>query len=98
EYSQRLEKEAKDKKVAPYLPVMVMVATVAIETRSYQPDDIEKAVKFLVTRHAKVNAVIASTRAGAVALPDRDVTQQSSVALPTTQATGGRYETLAVAS
>src|SRR5204862_5276440 len=60
--------------------------------------EIEKAVKFLVTRHAKVNAVIASTRAGTIALPDKDVTQQSSVALPTTKATGGRYETLAVAN
>jgi len=96
EYSQRLEKEAKDKKVAPYLPVMVAIATAAIETRSYQPDEIEKAVKSLVTRHAKVNAIVASTRSGSVQLTDRDLTQQSSVALPTTKATGGRYETLAV--
>jgi hypothetical protein len=77
---------------------MVMVTTAAIETRSYQPDDIEKAVKYLMTRHAKVNAIIASTRGGAVAQADRDMTQQSTVALPTTKATGGRYETLAVAN
>jgi len=98
EYSQRLQKEAKDKKLAPYLPVMVMVSTAAIETRSYQPDEIQKAVQYLMTRKAKVNAIIASTRAGQVALPDTDVTQQSSVALPTAKATGGRYETLATAS
>jgi hypothetical protein len=98
EFSQRLQKEAKDKKIAPYLPVLVMVSTIAIETRSYEPDDIEKAVKYLITRRAKVNAVLASTRAGTVALPDTDVTQQASVALPTTKATGGRYEMLAIAN
>jgi hypothetical protein len=98
EFSQRLQKEAKDKKIAPYVPILVMVSTVAIETRSYEPDDIEKAVKYLVTRHAKVNAVLASTRAGTIALPDTDVTQQANVALPTTKATGGRFETLALAN
>ena len=98
EFSQRLQKEAKDKKIAPYLPILVMVSTISLESRSYEPDDIEKAVKYLMTRHAKVNAVLASTRAGTVALPDTDVTQQANVALPTTKATGGRLETLAVAN
>jgi hypothetical protein len=98
EFSQRLQKEAKDKKIAPYLPILVMVSTIAIETRSYEPDDIQKAVKYLVDRHAKVNAVLASTRAGTVALPDTDVTQQATVALPTAKATGGRYEMLAIAN
>jgi hypothetical protein len=94
EYSQRLQKEAKDKRVAPYLPVMVMVSTAAPEARSYEPGDIEKAVKYLMTRHAKVNAIVVST--GSVA--GSGVTQQSTVALPTTKATGGRYEALAAAN
>ena len=98
EFSQRLQREAKDKKAAPYLPVMVMVSTASNETRSYQPDDIQKAVVYLMQRKAKVNAVIASTRAGAVQLADKDLTQQSSVAVPTTKSTGGRYETLALAN
>jgi hypothetical protein len=98
EFSQRLQKEAKDKKITPYVPILVMVSTIAIETRSYEPDDIEKAVKYLISRHAKVNAVLASTRAGTIALPDTDVTQQANVALPTTKATGGRFETLAIAN
>jgi hypothetical protein len=98
EFSQRLQKEAKDKKAAPYLPILVMVSTISLETRSYEPDDIQKAVQYLITRKAKVNAVLASTRAGAIALPDTDVTQQSSVALPTTKATGGRFEQLALAN
>jgi hypothetical protein len=98
EFSQRLQKEAKDKKATPYLPVLVMVSTIALESRSYEPDDIQKAVKYLMTRKAKVNAVLASTRAGTVNLDDTDVTQQANVALPTTKATGGRFETLAVAN
>ena len=98
EFSKRLQNEAKDKKAAPYLPVMVMVSTAAIETRSYQPDEIQKAVQYLITRKAKVNAIVASTRPGAVQLADKDLTQASSVAVPVTKATGGRYEALAVAS
>ncbi len=98
EFSQRLQKEARDKRIAPYVPILVMVSTIAIETRSYEPDAIQKAVQYLVTRHAKVNAVLASTRAGTIALPDTDVTQQANVALPTTKATGGRFETLAIAN
>jgi hypothetical protein len=98
EFSQRLQKEAKDKKIAPYLPILVMVSTIAIETRSYEAETIQKAVQYLMTRHAKVNAVLASTRAGTIALPDTDVTQQANVALPTAKATGGRFETLATAN
>jgi hypothetical protein len=96
EFSQRLQKEAKDKKIAPYLPVLVMVSTISLESRSYEPPDIQKAVQYLMTRKAKVNAVLASTRAGNVNLDDTDVTQQANVALPTTKATGGRFETLAL--
>jgi hypothetical protein len=96
EFSQRLQKEAKDKKIAPYLPVLVMVSTISLESRSYEPPDIQKAVQYLMSRKAKVNAVLASTRAGNVNLDDTDVTQQANVALPTTKATGGRFETLAL--
>lgn len=98
EFSQRLQKEAKDRMAKPYLPILVMVSTISLETRSYEPPDIQKAVEYLMTRKAKVNAVLASTRAGTVALADTDVNQQANVALPTTKATGGRFETLAVAN
>jgi hypothetical protein len=96
EFSQRLQKEAKDKKIAPYVPILVMVSTISLESRSYEPPDIQKAVQYLATRKAKVNAILASTRAGNVNLDDTDVTQQANVALPTTKATGGRFETLAL--
>jgi hypothetical protein len=96
EFSQRLQ-EAKDKKIAPYLPILVMVSTIAIETRSYEPDDIRRR-SVLMTRHAKVRrgSRVHARRHGGLA--DTDVTQQANVALPTTKATGGRYETLAVAN
>jgi hypothetical protein len=96
EFSQRLQKEAKDKKAPPYLPILVMVSTISLESRSYDPPEIQKAAEYLMTRKAKVNAVLASTRAGSVNLDDTDVTQQANVALPTTKATGGRFETLAL--
>jgi hypothetical protein len=98
EYSKRLQEEAKDRKMAPYLPVLLMLSTPGVEARSYQPKDIEKAVAFLVARHARVNAIVVSARPGdsttAAAL---DLTQPL-VALPTTKATNGRYESLAASS
>jgi hypothetical protein len=98
EYSKRLQEEARDRRVTPYLPVLLMLSTPGIETRSYQPKDIEKAVAFLVARHARVNAIVVSARPGdsttAAAL---DLTQPL-VALPTTKATNGRYESLAASS
>ena len=99
EYSERLKREARDRNASPYLPVLLMVSTAAIETRSYQPEDIEKAVAFLVTRRAKVNAIVVSTRPGDVATSaGLDLTLQSIVALPAAKATNGRYEALAVAN
>jgi hypothetical protein len=99
EYSERLQFEAKDRLASPYMPVLVMVSTAAIETRSYQPKDIEKAVAFLVKRHAKVNAIVVSARSGAGTTPaGLDLTLQSIVALPAAKATNGRYEGLAVSN
>jgi hypothetical protein len=99
EYSERLQREAKDPRASPYMPVLVMLSTAAIETRSYQPKEIEKAVAFLATRHAKVNAIVVSTRTGDTAAPaGLDLTLQSIVAIPTAKATNGRYEGLTVSN
>ena len=54
-----LQREAKDKKATPYLPVMLMVSTVSSDMGSYQPEQIQKAAAFLVSRRAKLNAAIA---------------------------------------
>ena len=67
EYSQRLQREAKDSKAAPYLPVLLMLSTAAIEQTTYQPKDIEKAVEALVARGARMNTVMVSARQGDVA-------------------------------
>jgi hypothetical protein len=96
EYSDRLQHEPTDSR---YMPVLLMVSTAAIETRSYQPKDIEKAVAYLVTRHAKVNAIVLSTRLGDATRPAGvDSTQPSIVALLATKATNGRYEGLAASN
>ena len=99
EYSERLQREARDRSAVPYLPVLVMLSTAGIETRSYQPEDIEKAVAFLVKRRAKVNAIVVSTRPGDITTSaGLDLTMQSIVAIPTAKATNGRYEGLAVSN
>src|SRR4029450_5124098 len=99
EYSKRLQAEAKDRLAPPYMPVLVMLSTAANETNTYQPKEIEKAVQFLAARHAKVNAIVMSTRVGdAQTVAGLDSSLQSIIAVPTTKATNGRYEALAVPS
>jgi len=99
EYADRLQKEAKDKNAPAYLPVLVMVSTAGLETRSYQPKDIEKAVQYLVSRHAKLNAIVVSTKPGDTAAAAAiDMTMQSIVALPAAKLTNGRYEGLSVSN
>jgi hypothetical protein len=99
EYSQRLQREAKDRNAPPYLPVLLMVSTAAAESTSYQPKDIEKAVQFLIARRAKVNAIVVSTRtADTKTVASLDVALQSVVAIPAAKATNGRFETLAVSN
>jgi len=98
EYSERLQHEPKDAK-AQYVPVLLMLSTAAIETRSYQPKEIEKAVTYLVTRHARVNSIVVSTRTGdTAAAAGLDLTLQAIVALPAAKLTNGRYEGLAVSN
>jgi hypothetical protein len=99
EYSERLQREAKDRKMVPYVPVMLMLSTAAIETSSYQPKEIEKAVNFLVARHARLNVVMMSTRVGdATTAAGMNTSLQAIVSMPVVKATNGRYEALAVAS
>jgi hypothetical protein len=97
EYSQRLQKESKDKNTSPYEPVMVMVSTGTSEQMSYQPDQIDKAVAALVANRARLNVVMVSTRVGDVAAAARLKTSlQGMIAAPATKMTNGRYEEIAV--
>jgi hypothetical protein len=99
EYSQRLQREAKDAKAPPYLPMLLMLSTASKDQTTYQPKDIEKAVSALVARHARMNTVMVSTRQGdvqsAVALKS---SLQGIVSIPAAQATNGRYEEVPVPS
>jgi hypothetical protein len=96
EYSEQLEREAKDRKASPYLPVLVMLTATGLETATrYQPNQIEKAVTFLVTRRARLSMIITSGRAGDVAsMAVIDSTPQATIGRPTVKATNGRYEFL----
>jgi len=99
EYSQRLQREAKDAKAPPYLPVLLMLSTAAKDQTAYQPKDIEKALAALVARHARMNTVMVSTRQGDVkAAVSLKSTDQALVAIPAAKATNGRYEEVPVPS
>lgn len=99
EYSDRLQREAKDKKTAPYAPVLLMLSTAAPDRTTYQPKDIEKAAVFLTTRHARLNVVMISTHPGDVSTAAAlGTSQQAVVARPVVKATNGRYEEVSVAN
>lgn len=99
EFSQRLQKEVKDKKIAPYVPVMIMLSTTSVQQTSYEPPDVTKAVNFLVGRRARLNMVVMSTRTGqATSAESINASVQSIIGIPVVKATNGRYESLAVSS
>jgi len=100
EYSERLQKEIKDKKLtADYVPILVMVSTTGNEVSSVQVREIENAIKFLVARRAKLIVTMMSTKAGdATAAADINTNRQALIAIPAAKATGGRYEALAISS
>jgi hypothetical protein len=97
EYNDRLQREAKDRKVSQYLPVLLMVSTASRDKTNYQPKDIEKAIAALAARRARFNAILVSTHAGDVATAAAlTASMQGIIAAPAAKATNGRYETVAV--
>ncbi len=97
EYSQRLEKEAKDSKMKPYVPIMLMVSTASNESSSYQPSEVQKAMNYLATRRARLYVTVNSTRSGdATAAADLNNNRQAIIAIPVTKALNGRFEALAI--
>ena len=97
EYARRLEDEVKLRERLDYIPVLVMVSTTANEDTIYQVGEIDKAIRFLIARRARVIVTMMSTRAGTVE-GDLNNNRQSLIAIPTTEATGGRYEALSLSS
>ncbi len=87
----------RDSKVGPYVPIMLMVSTAANESSSYQPNDVQRAVEFLVARRTKLYVTVNSTKSGdAVAAADLNDNRQSIIAIPATKALNGRYEAIAI--
>jgi hypothetical protein len=99
EWSQRLQREAKDSKIAPYVPVMVMLSTTRPQQSSYEPPEITRAVNFLVARRARLNVIVMSTRTGQATSSDTlNASVQATIGIPVVKATNGRYEALAASS
>lgn len=99
EFSQRLQKESRDKKIAAYVPVMIMLSTTANQQTSYQPEEITRAANFLVGRRARLNMVVMSTRTGqATSTGSINASVQATIGIPLVKAMNGRYESLAVSS
>jgi hypothetical protein len=97
EYSQRLDKESKDTKIKPYIPVLVMVSTASSEASSYQPPEVDRWIKALVQRRVRLFVSVNSTRSGdARAQADMNTNRQAIIAIPYTKVLNGRYEAIAI--
>jgi hypothetical protein len=97
EYSRRIEADLKSRQTLDYLPVLLMISTTANEGTNYQTSEIERAIEFLIVRKAMVIVTMTSTRPGTV-VGDLNSNRQALIAIPTTKATGGRYEALSASS
>ena len=94
EYAERLDKDFKDKKLT-YAPLLVMVSTSAPEASSVQRDSIEKALKTLLTRGARVSLAMTTTKpTDADAVDNLKNGRQALIATPIVKASGGKFETL----
>ena len=94
EYAERLEKDFKDKKLT-YAPVLVMVSTSAQEGSSLQRDTIEKALKTLLARGARVSVAMTTTKpTDADSVDFLKNGRQALIAGPVVQASGGKFETM----
>jgi hypothetical protein len=91
EFSQRLEREVKEKKVFDSLPILLMVSTAANEQTSYQATELNKALGVLAGRKARLMVVLSTTQLG-------NTDRQALIGIPATKATRGRYEAVAVSS
>ena len=94
EYAERLEKDFKDKKLT-YAPLLVMVSTSAPESSSLQRDTIEKALKTLLTRGARVSVAMTTTKpTDADSLDNLKNGRQALIATPIVNASGGKFQTV----
>ena len=99
EWSKRLEKDYKDRKVIDFIPVIVMISTTNSEQADYELKEIEKAMSFIVGRKARVFVTIFSPiRNDVGSVADLNTNRQALIAIPLVKATNGRFETLAISN
>ena len=92
EYADRLEKDFKDKKLT-YAPMLVMVSTSAPENSNIQRDTLEKALKTLQTRGARVSVAMTTTKpTDSDSVDNLKNGRQALIAAPIVTASRGKFE------
>ena len=95
EYAQRLEKDAKEKKLT-YLPALIMVSAIANDPTNYQRPELERAMGII--QRAGTRVMVATTTSklnDATARQDLTIGRQGSVgSLLVKQTTGGDFQAL----
>jgi hypothetical protein len=95
EYADRLEKDFKDKKLT-YAPLLLMVSTSQVEQSQAERSTIEKTLKTLATRGARVSLAMFTTRpTDADSIDNLKNGRQALIAMPIIKASGGKFETMA---
>jgi formaldehyde-activating enzyme involved in methanogenesis len=94
EYSQRIDKDFKDKKLT-YVPMLVVVSTSTPELEDVQPDSIQKALNTLQTRGARVSVIMfTTTPTNTESVANMKQGRQALIAAPIVKASRGKFETL----
>jgi hypothetical protein len=98
EFSQRERKTLQETRRLSSLPVLVMISTAASEATSYEVPEIDRAIKFLQARKARVYVAMLMTRQEGQGFAPLNTARQTLIAIPVTEATRGRYEALAISN
>ena len=94
EYSQRIDKDFKDKKLT-YSPMLLMVSTSAPEFESVQPETIQKALNTLLTRGARLSVMMfTTTPTNTESVANMTQGRQALVSAPLVKASRGKFEAL----
>jgi hypothetical protein len=94
EYAERLDRDFNDKKLT-YNPQLVIVSTSAQENSSIQRDTIEKGLKTLLARGARVSVAMVTTKpTDADSVANLKQGRQALIAAPIVNASRGKFETL----
>jgi hypothetical protein len=94
EFSQRLEQEAKEKKLN-YSPALIMISTPSADSFSYQMGQQEKAMALIANSGTRVSvAMVTSKVIDAVALGDMQTGRQGTIGALLAKGTRGNFEVL----